>query len=61
MSRGSNVSTPRGCPRCGGNLGQEYDVLDASWDVTCLQCGFRRPVAPRERLPLSPPARPDRR
>ncbi len=29
------------CPRCHGNLGLEYDP-PGSWDVVCLQCGFRR-------------------
>lgn len=28
------------CPRCHGNLGLEYDP-PGSWDVVCLQCGFR--------------------
>ena len=31
------------CPRCGGNLGLEYDPPPlGGWDVVCLQCGFRR-------------------
>lgn len=29
------------CPRCHGNLGLEYDP-PGSWDIVCLQCGFRR-------------------
>ena len=29
------------CPRCGGNLGREYDY-DTGWDIVCLQCGHRR-------------------
>jgi hypothetical protein len=32
------------CPRCHGNLGLEYDP-PGSWDVVCLQCGFRRVAA----------------
>jgi DNA-directed RNA polymerase subunit RPC12/RpoP len=28
------------CPRCHGNLGLEYDP-PGSWDIVCLQCGFR--------------------
>jgi len=35
------------CPRCRGNLGLEYDP-PGSWDIVCLQCGFRRvAVTPR--------------
>lgn len=32
------------CPRCHGNLGLEYDP-PGSWDVVCLQCGFRHAAA----------------
>ncbi len=39
------------CPRCQGNLGLEYDP-PGSWDVVCLQCGFRR-VAVAQRRPVS--------
>jgi hypothetical protein len=38
------------CPRCRGNLGLEYDP-PGSWDVVCLQCGFRR-VAVTQRRPV---------
>jgi len=38
------------CPRCHGNLGLEYDP-PGSWDVVCLQCGFRR-VAVMQRRPV---------
>lgn len=38
------------CPRCRGNLGLEYDP-PGSWDVVCLQCGFRR-VAVSQRRPV---------
>jgi len=34
------------CPRCHGNLGLEYDP-PGSWDVVCLQCGFRRVATQR--------------
>ncbi len=38
------------CPRCQGNLGLEYDP-PGSWDVVCLQCGFRRvAVVQRQRV-----------
>jgi DNA-directed RNA polymerase subunit RPC12/RpoP len=36
------------CPRCSGNLGLEYDP-PGSWDVVCLQCGFRRVMQTKQR------------
>jgi len=36
------------CPRCRGNLGIEYDP-PGSWDVVCLQCGFRRVLQTKQR------------
>jgi Zn finger protein HypA/HybF involved in hydrogenase expression len=35
-----NWNSQARCPRCHGNLGLEYDP-PGSWDVVCLQCGFR--------------------
>ena len=40
------------CPRCRGNLGLEYDP-PGSWDVVCLQCGFRH-VLETERRAIDP-------
>ncbi len=36
------------CPRCHGNLGLEYDP-PGSWDVVCLQCGFRHVAVAQRR------------
>jgi Zn ribbon nucleic-acid-binding protein len=36
------------CPRCQGNLGLEYDP-PGSWDVVCLQCGFRQVAVTQRR------------
>jgi hypothetical protein len=47
MMKPSGNSQAR-CPRCHGNLGLEYDP-PGSWDIVCLQCGFRRVAAYQRR------------
>ncbi len=48
------------CPRCGGNLGREYDY-DTGWDVVCLQCGHRRTFGVGPGSDRKPAARRDER
>lgn len=43
----------RSCPRCGGDEFPEED--GQSWEMVCLQCGHRKPVAlARGPRPLRP-------
>jgi len=32
----------RQCPRCGGDLSVEEDLLGFSPDLVCFQCGYRK-------------------
>lgn len=56
----ATLGTSERCPRCGGNIRREYEMMDKSWDLACLQCGFRDSATPRPPVSLTPPARPDR-